>query len=78
MDRNYSKIPAFPHPAFDHEGLTKLEYFAGQALQGMCANSNLVYKDAIGVRIQPSMFEAALSMSLEMIKKLDEYENTGE
>lgn len=33
--------PAFPVEPFEHYGLTKLEWFAGMALQGMLAYSHV-------------------------------------
>lgn len=36
----YKKQSAFPHPSMNdtHPGLTKREYFAIMAMQGICAN----------------------------------------
>lgn len=66
-----SSEPAFPTPhlAPYAPGLTKLEYFAGQAMQGLCAADN-------GSSFQDDdiMVEKVISRAEKLLKKLEENE----
>ena len=60
---NEGKQPAFPNTT--KQGLTKREYFAGLALQGIMANTALT--DSIEKRV-----EWAIKASDELLKQLEE------
>lgn len=75
--------PAFPseynHPNDGYEsyhGLTKLEYFAGQAMQGICANSTALDELARETENDPTkisfhLAKSSILMAKELIKQLE-------
>jgi len=44
MEKHTTNPDKYGHPSMDGIGLTKREYFAAAALQGFCANQNLLTK----------------------------------
>lgn len=61
---------AFPHPGIynEHTGLTKREYFAAMALQGLC--SGLRIGDSLDL-LHIEFSETAIKMADELLKQLD-------
>lgn len=73
---NNNQARAFPGPLEgDSKGMTLREYYAGQALAGLCANANVVMLSPITGWAQPSLgmeqvaFEIADAMIAEGEKK---------
>jgi len=73
---------AFPIPANtspDYKGLTKLEWFSGQAMQGLCANTLLLQgsvnesKNASDARkiFFDGIKDGAVALAKELIKQLE-------
>ena len=55
---------AFPIPDSLHSGLTKLEYFAAQAIQGLLSRSTLEYEN------DQALAEDAVKIAQELIRAL--------
>jgi len=82
MKKN-SEQPAFPHDVivetkkgtaqYPESGLTKREYFAGLAMQGLLANSTKAYKDQWKGSWENILVVDSLELADSLIKKLEEY-----
>ena len=64
FDGNWNKEPVV-------EGLTKLEYFSGLAMQGLCANQIIIDPDSDHQHTPKMVAEDAISTAKALLKELE-------
>ena len=80
---NNADMPASPTSPNDSDpewaaarsgGLTKREYFAGLAMQGLCSNSHLATPGSISVDVVDVITDSAIKHADRLLKKLNKGE----